>query len=220
MPYTYEFPRPAVTTDCVPVRFLGGALEILLVRRDRPPFEGAWAFPGGFLEMDEDLEPSARRELEEETGIRDAALRQIATVGTPGRDPRGRVVTVVYLALVRPDRSEARAGSDAREVRWFPLERPPRLAFDHDRILALARRRLAERLEGTLEALELLPDVFPLEDLERIHAAALGCDPDRDLLRRRFVDSGLLVPDRSAGTSESTVLYRRASGTEREKGAH
>ena len=103
MPFTYDYPRPAVTADTVVLAFEHGALEVLLIQRGHEPFEDHWALPGGFVEMDETLEASARRELDEETGLRPGRLEQVHTFGDPGRDPRGRVVTVAFLALIRRD---------------------------------------------------------------------------------------------------------------------
>ncbi len=151
-----------VTVDCVVVRpFADGragaecgdgrpdrgasaAHEVLLVRRARDPFKGMWAIPGGFVEMDEDLPAAARRELREETGLDVPALKQFRTFGRPGRDPRGRQITVVYIARVSRDVPPPRAGDDAAEARWFPFEALPRLAFDHAEVLREAREFIAE----------------------------------------------------------------------------
>ena len=135
--FTYDYPRPCVTVDIVIVT-KEAKPRVLLIRRKNPPFEGTWALPGGFIEMDETLEASARRELEEETGVRTGQLVQLATFGDPGRDPRGRTISVVYLAQVGPRQVKPRAADDAAEVGWFALHRPPPLAFDHRRILRCA----------------------------------------------------------------------------------
>src|SRR5262245_9236856 len=139
--FTYEYPRPSVTVDIVIVT-KEKKPRVLLIRRKHPPFEGHWALPGGFIDMDESLEESARRELLEETGVRTGKLVQLATFGDPGRDPRGRTISVVYLARVDPKQLKPRAADDAAEVGWFPLQRPPQLAFDHKTILATARAYL------------------------------------------------------------------------------
>lgn len=143
MPYTYPFPRPAVTADVVLLAPGEGDLEVLLVERGHDPFAGRWALPGGFVDQDEPLEAAARRELEEETGLAVGALEQLGAYGDPGRDPRGHVVTVAYLALVRAAEHRPRAGSDAASARWWPVAALPPLAFDHDRVIAdaLARAR-------------------------------------------------------------------------------
>jgi 8-oxo-dGTP diphosphatase len=142
--YMYDYPRAAVTVDIVLVT-RERERKVLLIRRKHAPFAGSWAIPGGFIEMDETLEASARRELHEETGLQVGELKQLHTFGDPGRDPRGRTITIVYLARVRAQRLQPRADDDASEVSWFPLAKLPRLAFDHARILACVRRRLQRK---------------------------------------------------------------------------
>src|SRR5262245_45638396 len=138
----YEHPSPAVTVDAVVIT-REARPRVLLIRRKHEPFAGMWALPGGFIDMEETLETSARRELEEETGIRVVDLEQLHTFGDPSRDPRGRTISVVYLTRVDPDAMQPRAADDAAEVAWHPLDEPPPLAFDHAEILALARQRPA-----------------------------------------------------------------------------
>jgi 8-oxo-dGTP diphosphatase len=145
--YTYDYPRPAVTVDVVIVT-REERPRVLLIRRKHDPFAGMWAIPGGFVNMDEGLEDAARRELREETGVQARRLEQLHAFGDPGRDPRGRTISVAYLAQVDHGRLKPRAADDAAEVAWHPLHRPPRLAFDHAAILALARKRLAARRES------------------------------------------------------------------------
>ena len=140
-----RYERPALTVDVVLVASVDGQYRVLLIRRKNPPFEGRWALPGGFVEPHEPLEDAARRELWEETGTRPARLEQLHTFGTPGRDPRGWTVSVVYLALLGEGESGAgqpQSGDDAAEVGWFDLLAPPPLAFDHADILAHARNAL------------------------------------------------------------------------------
>ena len=137
--------RPSVTVDVVVVAPLNGQLRVLLVKRKRPPFAGQWAIPGGFVEPNEPLEVAARRELQEETAAEPIHLEQLHTFGDPGRDPRGWTISVVYLALLGEDDARGwhlQAGSDAGEVRWFDLQNPPPLAFDHADILAHVARHL------------------------------------------------------------------------------
>lgn len=136
--YCYPYPHPAVTTDVVLFSILEQTLQILLIRRAAEPFRNMWALPGGFLELTEDLETCAKRELKEETGITGDYLEQLYTFGDPLRDPRERVISVTYYALMRPDHLNPIAGSDAKEVRWFPLRALPELAFDHANIIELA----------------------------------------------------------------------------------
>jgi 8-oxo-dGTP diphosphatase len=142
--YTYEYPRPAVTVDTVIVT-RGPKPKVLLIRRKHKPFTGKWAIPGGFVEMEETLEAAARRELREETGVEAGRLEQLGTFGDPGRDPRGRTISIVYLAFVDAARVHPEAADDASEVGWHSLVRPPELAFDHAEILKCARRRLRNR---------------------------------------------------------------------------
>ncbi len=136
MSYTYEYPRASVTVDIAVFCKFDDGLKILLIQRGRPPFEGRWALPGGFIEMDEKLVDSARRELEEETGLKDVELKQFATYGDPGRDPRGRTVSVVYYGFVAPRMSAVRGGDDARKAAWFSPQDLPALAFDHKTIIS------------------------------------------------------------------------------------
>ena len=139
--YCYDYPRPAVAVDLAVVT-RERLPRILLIRRKHEPFAGRWALPGGFVNMDESLEDAARRELREETGVRTTRIEQLHTFGAPGRDPRGRVISVVYLARAKAATLKPQAADDAAETDWHPLHRPPALAFDHDKILAVIRRRL------------------------------------------------------------------------------
>lgn len=136
MTYQYEYPHPAVTTDVAVFTLRERQLQLLLIRRGQPPHAGKWALPGGFLEIDEDLESGAQRELREETGVSDLFIEQLYTFGRPNRDPRERVISVTYYALMPPDRLTLTAGSDAAEAAWFSLDDLPELAFDHARSLA------------------------------------------------------------------------------------
>jgi 8-oxo-dGTP diphosphatase len=142
--YVYEYPRPAVAVDVVIVT-REARPRVLLIRRKHEPFKGCWAIPGGFVEIDEPLDAAARRELFEETSVRTNDLVQLHTFGDPQRDPRGRIISVTYLALLDADQLQPRAGDDAAEVGWFSLRQPPKLAFDHKDILAVARKYLKER---------------------------------------------------------------------------
>ncbi|MCF8229253.1 MAG: NUDIX hydrolase [Bacteroidales bacterium] len=142
MAYTYQYPRPSVTVDCVIFLKEDNAHKVLLIKRGRYPFEGQWAFPGGFVEMDETLAASARRELEEETGLKNIELEQMYTFGDPGRDPRGRTIAVVHYGFTHPGNAAVKGGDDASEARWFDLDDLPELAFDHDKIMKMAIEKL------------------------------------------------------------------------------
>lgn len=143
MSYTYEYPHPAVACDVALLRPVGPGHELLLIERRYPPFEGAWALPGGFIEITEDLEDAARRELAEETGLHAGALVQIGAFGAPDRDPRERVISVVFAGFIPAATCEAVAGDDAAKAQWFDITALPRLAFDHAEVVAAVRRRMA-----------------------------------------------------------------------------
>ena len=136
--YTYEWPRPMVTTDAVVYVVHDGRIKVLLIERGRDPFKGKWAFPGGFLEMDEQLIDAAYRELEEETSMTGVSLTQMYTFGRVGRDPRGRMITVTFIGQAQPDQMEVAAGDDAADARWFYVDQLPELAFDHQRVMDMA----------------------------------------------------------------------------------
>ena len=139
-PYCYNFPRPALTVDAAVFARIEGRWRVLLIRRGRPPFAGAWALPGGFVDMEETLDAAAARELREETGLEGVALEQLHTFGDLGRDPRGRTVSVVHIGIAGEGVAGAvRGGDDASEADWHPIDSLPPLAFDHDKILALAK---------------------------------------------------------------------------------
>lgn len=146
--HCYDYPRPAVTVDVVIVT-REARPRVLLIRRKHKPFAGYWAIPGGFVDEGESLEAAARRELLEETGVKQATLEQLRTFGNPGRDPRGWTVSVVHLAEVELDEVKPRAADDAAEIGWHRLDNPPPMAFDHDKILACARQRLAQAAART-----------------------------------------------------------------------
>ena len=144
MSFCYDHPRPSVTVDIVLFRLHKNSADVLLIRRARSPFKDYWAFPGGFVDQDEDLEAAAHRELEEETGISGLRLEQIGAFGVPGRDPRGHTVSIAFGAVLTDGNVSVRAADDAAEAGWFSIEAPPALAFDHDKILAAALDRFRE----------------------------------------------------------------------------
>jgi 8-oxo-dGTP diphosphatase len=146
VPFTYKYPHPAVTVDIVVYTLKKDDLKVLLIKRAMDPYRGAWALPGGFVDLHESLEEAARRELEEETSLSGVQMEQLYTFGHPDRDPRERVITVAYCAGVPSETPDLCAGSDAAELNWFSLENLPELAFDHSEILRMARVHIAERL--------------------------------------------------------------------------
>lgn len=209
--YTYEHPRPALTVDVVIFTLRADRLQVLLVRRAEEPYADQWALPGGFVQMDESLETAAARELEEETGIQGAYLEQLYTFGEPERDPRGRVVSVAYFALI-PAGAQARAagGSDASAAQWFPIDALPSLAFDHAEILAYALRRLRYKLEYTAVGFELLPKEFTLRELQHTYEIILGENLDKRNFRRRILEAGIIeaTPQKRTGEGRPARLYR------------
>ena len=175
--YTYEYPHPSVTTDCVIFGFDGTKLRVLLVERGIEPFKDRWAFPGGFLKMDESAETGALRELQEETGLEGAYIKQFHTFSDPNRDPRERVLTVAYYALVRMQ--EVKGGDDAANAEWFALDEVPSLAFDHDMILRLALKELRRQIHFEPIGFELLPEKFTIKELQLLYEAILDVKFDR-----------------------------------------
>ncbi len=202
MPNAYQ-----VAVDLVVFTIRDGALQALLIRRGLPPFQDEWALPGGFV-RDETLEAAARRELEEETGLHDVYLEQLCTFGDPGRDPRGRIVSVAYFALIRPE--PVRGATDAAEARWFPAAQPPRLAFDHAAILDTGLRRLRAKLGYTTLGSQLLPPEFSLTQLQELYETLLERPLDKRNFRRRLLSLGLVQPvagKRSRGAHRPAQLY-------------
>lgn len=192
--HTYKYPRPALAVDCIVFGWDGTGLQVLLIRRKLPPFEGQWAFPGGFVQMDEDLEAAALRELREETGLEGIFLEQLYTFGAVDRDPRGRTVSVAYYALVHSGAySELTAATDAREARWFPENQLPPLAFDHPEILHMARERLRAKVGYSPIGFELLPVKFSMAQLQALYECILGRQLDRRNFRKKFMSMDLLI---------------------------
>jgi 8-oxo-dGTP diphosphatase len=186
-PYRYRYPHPAVSTDVVVFTIEEQELKLLLVRRANDPYRGMWALPGGFLDIAEDLEDCALRELEEETGVRGVYLEQLYTFGAPDRDPRERVISVAYFALVPLGKLAPRAASDAAEVGWFAFNRLPELAFDHDEIIAMAHRRLVAKLEYSTIAFQFMPATFTLSELQRVYETLRNAPLDKRNFRKRIL---------------------------------
>jgi len=190
--YSYSYPHPAVSTDVVVFTIRDWKLHILLVRRANPPFKGEWALPGGFVEIDEDIEACAARELAEETGIKGVFLEQLYTFGKPQRDPRERVITVGYYALVPSDRLQIRAASDAGAAAWFGFDQLPTLAFDHAEIIETAHRRLVAKLDYSTIAFEFMPESFTLSELQRVYEVLLNESLDKRNFRKRILSLDLI----------------------------
>jgi 8-oxo-dGTP diphosphatase len=202
-----------VTVDIVIFTVRERTLQVLLIRRGVPPFEGQYAIPGGFILEGESLEQAAKRELEEETGVRDVFLEQLYSFGDPTRDPRGRIITVAYYALISSERNSLAAGSDASEARWFPMSELPALAFDHKNILDYALERLQNKLEYTTVGFQLLPEKFTQSELQSVYETILGRRLDKRNFRRKIALLGVLKPLREwqrAGRKPAR-LYRFSS---------
>src|SRR5437773_5770988 len=173
MPYTYQYPRAALTVDCVVFGFDEAELKVLLIQRGLEPFKGKWALPGGFVRVAETLDQAARRELVEEAGLKNVFLEQLYTFGGVDRDPRERVVSGAYYALVKLAAHDTRAATDAADARWFPISKVPKLAFDHAEILNTALARLKGKVRYQPIGFELLPPKFTLSQLQHLYEAAL-----------------------------------------------
>lgn len=174
MKYAYNYPRPMVTVDIFLLRFNQKKIETLLIKRDHPPFEGSWALPGGFIEMQEKMHQSAERELCEETGLSDICLIPILSKGDPDRDPRGRTITIVYSGILAPPFQETRAGDDAREAKWFLLENLPKLSFDHHNIIEEGKEKIKFNALWQLWLLLFLPKYFSYQDVKIISKELLN----------------------------------------------
>lgn len=207
-----EYQRPSVTVDVVIFSLIEDTLKVLLIRRKNWPFEGMWAIPGGFVRMDESLEAAAIRELAEETGVTDVFMEQLYTFGDPQRDPRTRVITVTYFAIVPADAiMDPKAGTDASETDWHAMDELPELAFDHRKILDYALMRLRYKLEYTTVGFELLPDVFTLSELQHAYELILGEELDKRNFRRKILSADILEDTgkkKREGEGRPAQLYR------------
>jgi 8-oxo-dGTP diphosphatase len=206
-----QYERPSVTVDIVIFTLRDQDLLVLLVRRANPPFSGFWAIPGGFVQTDESLEVAALRELEEETGVTDVYTEQLYTFGNPDRDPRTRVITVAYFALVPAAALPTpEAGDDAADVRWWSMYDLPPLAFDHAGILEYALTRLRYKLEYTAVGFELLPEKFTLTELQSAYEVILGETLDRGNFRKKLRRASVVEPTRQRRTTggRPARLYR------------
>jgi 8-oxo-dGTP diphosphatase len=206
MSFKYEYARPALAVDCVVFGLDAADLKVLLIQRALEP-KHAWALPGGFVHIDETLDAAARRELEEEAGITDAFLEQLYTFGDLDRDPRERVVSVAYFALVKLGDHKIRAATDAEGVAWFSLDHLPHLAFDHRRIIDVAHERLRGKVRYAPIGFELLPPRFTLTQLQRLYEIVLGAELDKRNFRKKLLSMDLLV---ETDELETGVRHRAA----------
>lgn len=204
--FAYGYPRAAMTTDSVIFGFDGQQLNVLLIRRGIEPYKGSWAFPGGFLRMEETVEECARRELYEETGYEQPYMEQFGVFSAVDRDPRWRVVTVGFYALV--PMKEVQGGDDAAEARWFPINQMPTLAFDHADIFEAALRRLREDVYFRPIGFELLPKKFTVPQLQRLYEAILGVQFDRRNFMKKMMSTDILE---DTGEKEEAHSHRAAT---------
>lgn len=188
--FTYQYPHPAVATDCVVFGFDGKKLKVLLIRRGVEPFKDMWAFPGGFLRMDETAEQCALRELVEETGLELSQMKQLGVFSDVNRDPRERVISVAFYALAKS--SEVRGGDDAAIAKWFAIDDVPHLAFDHDYILRQSMRKIKEDIHFEPVGFGLLDEEFTIAELQRLYEAILGVHFDRRNFHKKMLQTGIL----------------------------
>jgi 8-oxo-dGTP diphosphatase len=207
MGHTYQFARPALTADIVVFALDRDDLQVMLIQRDLEPFAGQWALPGGFVRVDETLDEAATRELQEETGLTDIFLEQLYTFGIVDRDPRERVVTVAYYALVNLAGHSVHASSDARNAAWFPVNELPQLAFDHKQILDVALQRLRGKVRYQPIGFELLPEKFTLRQLQHLYEIILDRPLDKRNFRKKVHGMEIL---KDTGEIEKDVAHRAA----------
>ena len=211
MAYTYDYPHPAVTVDIVIFTVEAGDLKVLLVKRAQEPYRDRWALPGGFIRLDESLRRAAWRELKEETGVAAGFLEQIGAFGRPDRDPRERVISVAYFALLPRDRLTIQPASDAKDARLVNVDELPELAFDHARMLRYARERLKDKAGDPSIVLQLMPEEFTLSELQRVFELILGCALDKRNFRKRADLLTRIEPTgetRQDGPHRPAKLYR------------
>lgn len=202
--FSYKYPHPAVAADLAIFTLQTNQLRLLLIERAREPFKGRWALPGGFVRMHEDLPAVASRELEEETGVAGAYLEQVGAFGNPARDPRERVISVAFFAIIPSDTLHLKSGGDAAAARWWPVTELPKLAFDHEEIVEHALRRLRDKVLRSPIALRFLSPEFTLTELQQVHEAILGQELDKRNFRKWL----------------TSLPYLRATGRVRRGGQH
>lgn len=205
--YHYEYERPALATDCVLFGFDGGELKLLLLKREKQPFENAWALPGGFVYMQETTEESAKRILHEKAGIRKVFIEQLYTFSKLDRDPRERIVSVTYFALVNKSQYQLVAGRDTVQAEWHPISNIPKLGFDHADIVKLAVERLKGKVRYQPIGFELLDSKFTLSQLQLLYEAILQTSIDKRNFRKKIIGMGLL---KQLDEKEKNVAHKAA----------
>ena len=207
--FCYRYPHPAGAADCVVFGYDGNNIKILLIQRSNYPYKSSWAFPGGFMNLNETAEQAARRELMEETGLKDVTVRQFHTFTDVDRDPRERVLSIAHYALVKV--SEVKAADDAKDAKWFSLNEIPNLAFDHDAILNKALTTLKERICFEPIVFELLPEIFKMSELQNVYENILGIKFDRRNFYKKMNKLGILteVEGRAKDSSRRIPIFYR-----------
>lgn len=207
--FCYKYPHPALAADCVIFGFDGVSIKVLLIQRGFEPYKDFWAFPGGFMNIDETVEQCAKRELEEETGLKDVAVEQFYTFSAVNRDSRERILSVAHYALVRL--SDVKGGDDAMSAKWFAMNEIPPLAFDHDEMLQRAKKRLKERICFEPIGIELLPETFTVNTLQNLYEAILETKFDNYNFHNKMLKLGILeeAEPSSKNTSCNTPIKYR-----------
>ncbi len=207
MTFVYKYARPALTVDCVVFGLDDEDLKVLLIQRGQDPFIGKWALPGGFVAVGESAEDAARRELQEETSLKNVFLEQLYTFSDPERDPREHVVSVAYYALVNLHEHQVQASTDASKAAWFKIDGVPVLAFDHEKILKTAYERLKGKIRYQPLGFELLPRKFVLRQLQAMYEKILGRKLDKRNFRKKVLKMGIIE---ELDEIESDVAHRAA----------
>ena len=215
LPYCYKHPHPAVAADLVIFSLREDELALLLIERGSEPYQGQWALPGGFVKIDETLNAAAQRELKEETGLAHAYLEQVSAFGDPQRDPRERVISVAYFAIINADKVALHAGTDARRAEWHLVRKMPKVALDHRDIITAAREKVIDKMARTAIALEFLPTEFTLTELQRVFEAVRGEQMDKRNFRKWADTLSFIKPTgklRRGGQHRPAALYRALAG--------
>ena len=191
-----DYPRPSVTVDIIIFTVRKNNFKVLLVKRGVVPFKDMWAIPGGFIKMKESLEEAAKRELKEETGVKADYLEQLYSFGDVNRDPRGRVITIAYFALIKSENVKLKATTDVYETKWFSMKELPKLAFDHKKILNYALKRLRWKFAYTTTAFSLLPEKFTLTQLQNLYEIILDKKLDKRNFRKKIISLDIIKPSK------------------------
>ncbi len=206
-----KYERPSVTVDVLLFTLDEEGLKILLIKRKNEPFKNSWALPGGFVRMDESLDEAAKRELQEESGVKNVYLEQLYTFGDPNRDPRTRVITVTYLALATKTDWNLKPSHDTSEAKFFSVREMPQLAFDHPTIVRYGLERLRNKLGYTNIVFGLLPDAFSLTDLQKVYETILNAKLDKRNFRKKILATGLLIStgEKTNGKAHRPAMFYR-----------